>query len=195
MLLYQLLRKPCLALSRLPLTLIWCSLQKSFNYISLRENQANISSLESRGYIDSIIDVSNLPGELNICLIPCTCSRSVRHSWSRLKVDTNWDTFPLKRQCFEDINECINASAGKGKRVLVHCRDGYSLAPTCVIQYLMQKQDMRLINAYELLKAKYPLNIKDCHQDLLVTLEQSLRPGDTHPDCFKQAISRKTAWT
>ncbi|XP_007886034.1 uncharacterized protein LOC103175080 [Callorhinchus milii] len=148
-----------------------------------------------RNSIDSIIDVSNLPGELNICLIPCTCSRSVRHSWSRLKVDTNWDTFPLKRQCFEDINECINASAGKGKRVLVHCRDGYSLAPTCVIQYLMQKQDMRLINAYELLKAKYPLNIKDCHQDLLVTLEQSLRPGDTHPDCFKQAISRKTAWT
>uniref|UniRef100_A0A4W6DLU9 protein-tyrosine-phosphatase n=1 Tax=Lates calcarifer TaxID=8187 RepID=A0A4W6DLU9_LATCA len=60
----------------------------------------------------------------------------------------------LKQRCFEDINECIDASTEKRKRVLVHCRDGFSLAPTCIIQYLMVKQNMRLIAAYELLRAK-----------------------------------------
>uniref|UniRef100_A0A3P8NBV5 protein-tyrosine-phosphatase n=1 Tax=Astatotilapia calliptera TaxID=8154 RepID=A0A3P8NBV5_ASTCA len=55
-------------------------------------------------------------------------------------------------------------SRGKRKRVLVHCRDGYSLAPTCIIQYLMVKQNMRLIAAYELLRAKYPVNIRELLQ-------------------------------
>uniref|UniRef100_A0A7N9B1L5 protein-tyrosine-phosphatase n=1 Tax=Mastacembelus armatus TaxID=205130 RepID=A0A7N9B1L5_9TELE len=89
-----------------------------------------------RNNIDSIIDMSSVPGEL-----------------------------ALKQRCFEDINECINASTEKRKRVLVHCRDGFSLAPTCIIQYLMVKQNMRLIAAYELLRAKYPVNIRECHQN------------------------------
>uniref|UniRef100_A0A3B3HNC9 Dual specificity phosphatase catalytic domain-containing protein n=1 Tax=Oryzias latipes TaxID=8090 RepID=A0A3B3HNC9_ORYLA len=105
---------------------------------------------------------SCVPGELSPCLslIPCTCSRGTRHSWSRLKVDigdmsdTLFNGQPLKLRCFEDINECINASTEKRKRVLVHCRDGFSLAPTCIIQYLMVKQNMRLIAAYELLGPK-----------------------------------------
>uniref|UniRef100_A0A3P8TH91 protein-tyrosine-phosphatase n=1 Tax=Amphiprion percula TaxID=161767 RepID=A0A3P8TH91_AMPPE len=102
----------------------------------------------------------------------------------------------LKQRCFEDINECINASTEKRKRVLVHCRDGFSLAPTCIIQYLMVKQNMRLIAAYELLRAKYPVNIRECHQNVLVSLETALRPGgNVDPECFKQAISRKVAWT
>uniref|UniRef100_A0A3B4ZM23 protein-tyrosine-phosphatase n=1 Tax=Stegastes partitus TaxID=144197 RepID=A0A3B4ZM23_9TELE len=102
----------------------------------------------------------------------------------------------LKQRCFEDINECINASTEKRKRVLVHCRDGFSLAPTCIIQYLMVKQNMRLIAAYELLRAKYPVNIRECHQNVLVSLERALRPGgNVDPECFKQAISRKVAWT
>ncbi|XP_078403990.1 uncharacterized protein LOC144684227 [Cetorhinus maximus] len=162
-------------------------------------NAAYSGRILCKNNIDSIIDMSNLPGEFNMCLIPCTCSRNVKHSWSRLKVDindfSNDDVFPLKQRCFEDINECINASTEKQKRVLIHCRDGYSLAPTCIIQYLMQKQNMQLMTAYEFVKAKYPVNIKECHQNLLVTLEKSLRPGNTNPECFKQALSRKMAWT
>uniref|UniRef100_A0A3B4UYQ9 protein-tyrosine-phosphatase n=1 Tax=Seriola dumerili TaxID=41447 RepID=A0A3B4UYQ9_SERDU len=122
--------------------------------------------------------------------------------WSRLKVDIGdvpgalGDGPALKQRCFEDINECIDASTEKRKRVLVHCRDGFSLAPTCIIQYLMVKQNMRLIAAYELLRAKYPVNIRECHQNVLVSLERALRPGgNVDPECFKQAISRKVAWT
>uniref|UniRef100_A0A3P9K6R1 protein-tyrosine-phosphatase n=1 Tax=Oryzias latipes TaxID=8090 RepID=A0A3P9K6R1_ORYLA len=88
-----------------------------------------------RNNIDSIIDMSCVPGEL-----------------SPYMSDTLFDGQPLKLRCFEDINECINASTEKRKRVLVHCRDGFSLAPTCIIQYLMVKQNMRLIAAYELLR-------------------------------------------
>lgn len=155
-----------------------------------------------RNNIDSIIDMSSVPSELHLNLIPCTCSRGTRHSWSRLKVDIGdvpdvvGDVPALKQRCFEDINECINASTEKKKRVLVHCRDGFSLAPTCIIQYLMVKQNMRLITAYELLRAKYPLNIRECHQNVLVSLERALHPGgNVDPECFKQAISRKVAWT
>ncbi|KAM4733320.1 uncharacterized protein FYW61_006799 [Anableps anableps] len=157
-----------------------------------------------RNNIDSIIDMSSVPGEQapSLSLIPCTCSRGSRHSWSRLKVDigdmpdTLEDHPALKHCCFEDINECINASMEKRKRVLVHCRDGFSLAPMCIIQYLMVKQNMRLIAAYELLRAKYPVNIKECHQNVLVSLERALWPGgEVDPECFKQALSRKLAWT
>ncbi|KAJ8249111.1 hypothetical protein GJAV_G00231290 [Gymnothorax javanicus] len=151
-----------------------------------------------RNNIDSIVDMSSLPGpgETSLCLIPCTCSRGARHSWSRLKVDIGDDLSGSGPRCFQDINECIDASAGKRKRVLVHCRDGYSLAPTCVIQYLMVKQNMRLLAAYELLRSRYPLNIKESHQDVLVSLERALRPGgDVDPECFKVAISRRVAWT
>ncbi|KAL4622718.1 hypothetical protein GN956_G19820 [Arapaima gigas] len=148
-----------------------------------------------RNNIDSIIDMSSLPGEVGPCLIPCTCSRGARHSWSRLKVDIG-EGPALPQRCFEDINGCIDASTEKRKRVLVHCRDGYSLAPVCIIQYLMVRQNMRLIAAYELLRAKYPVNIRECHQNVLVSLERALRPGSNEdPECFKQAISRKVAWT
>ncbi|KAI7811729.1 uncharacterized protein LOC130552131 isoform X2 [Triplophysa rosa] len=155
-----------------------------------------------RNNIDSIIDMSSLPGETCLRLIPCTCSRGVKHSWSRLKVDMSdlpdavQEGLALKHRCFEDINECIDASTEKRKRVLVHCRDGFSLAPTCIIQYLMVKQNMKLIAAYELLRAKHPVNIRESHQNVLVSLERALRPGgNTDPECFKQAISRKVAWS
>ncbi|KAM6973317.1 uncharacterized protein FYW47_003439 [Aplochiton taeniatus] len=157
-----------------------------------------------RNNIDSIIDMSSLPGEPGPCLnlIPCTCSRGARHSWSRLKVDISGapdalaDGPALKQRCFEDVNECIDASTEKRKRVLVHCRDGYSMAPTCIIQYLMVKKNMRLISAYELLRAKYPVNIRECHQNMLVSLERALQPGAAlDPEGFKLAISRKVAWT
>lgn len=157
-----------------------------------------------RNNIDSVIDMSGAPGEPGprLSLVPCTCSRGARHSWSRLKVDIGdvpdalGDGPALKQRCFEDINECIDASAGKRRRVLVHCRDGFSLAPTCIIQYLMVRRDMRLVAAYELLRARYPVNIRECHQNVLVSLERALRPGgSTDPECFKQAISRKVAWS
>ncbi|XP_048113524.1 uncharacterized protein LOC125303691 isoform X1 [Alosa alosa] len=155
-----------------------------------------------RNNIDSIIDMSNLPGEASLSLIPCTCSRGTKHSWSRLKVDIGElpesapESPAFKPRCFEDINECIDASTEKRKRVLVHCRDGFSLAPTCIIQYLMVRQNMRLIAAYELLRAKHPLNIRESHQNVLVSLERALRPGgNMEPEGFKQAISRKVAWT
>ncbi|KAM9753880.1 uncharacterized protein ACNS7B_007068 isoform 1-T2 [Menidia menidia] len=157
-----------------------------------------------RNNIDSIIDMSGAPGAPGpaLSLIPCTCSRGARHSWSRLKVDIGdvpvavGDGSALKQRCFEDINECIDASAEKRKRVLVHCRDGFSLAPTCVIQYLMVRRNMRLIAAYELLRARYPVNIRERHQNVLVSLEGALRPGgNVEPECFKQAISRRVAWT
>lgn len=149
-----------------------------------------------RNNIDSIVDMSSLPGETSLSLIPCTCSRGARHTWSRLKVDMGDLSDDSGARCFQDINACIDASAGKRQRVLVHCRDGYSLAPTCVIQYLMVKQNMRLLAAYELIRARYPLNIRECHQDVLVGLERALRPeGDVDPECFKVAISRRVAWT
>lgn len=151
-----------------------------------------------RNNIDSIIDMSSVQGEPRLGLIPCTCSRGARHTWSRLKVDIGDvpDAIADGQCCFQDINECMDASTEKRKRVLVHCRDGFSLAPMCIIQYLMVKQNMRLIAAYELLRAKYPVNIKECHQNVLVSLERALRPrGNLDPESFKQAISRRVAWT
>ncbi|KAM6359102.1 uncharacterized protein FN964_004959 [Alca torda] len=150
--------------------------------------------------IDSIIDMSSLPSDCSLSIIPCTCRRGgFRHNWSRLKVDIqaplHGDHHRKGQPCFRDINECIEASLEKGKRVLIHCRDGYSLGPTCVIQYLMVKHSMRLLAAYEFVRARYPLNIQECHQDLLVGLEMSLQPGAINIMCLKHCLSRKTAWS
>lgn len=150
--------------------------------------------------IDSIIDVSSLPSDCSLSVIPCTCQRGgFRHSWSRLKVDIqaplHGDYHDMGQPCFRHINNCIEASLEKGKRVLLHCRDGYSLGPTCVIQYLMVKHSMRLLAAYELVRARYPLNIQECHQDLLVGLEMSLQPGSINIMCLKHSLSRKMAWS
>ncbi|XP_077373939.1 uncharacterized protein LOC144016549 isoform X2 [Festucalex cinctus] len=147
-----------------------------------------------RNDIDSIIDMSGAPAPA-LSLVPCTCPRGARrHSWSRLKVDVG-DGAAERRSCFDAVNECLHASAGKRRRVLVHCGDGLSLAPTCVIQYLMLKRDMRLVAAYQLLRDRYPVNIRECHRNMLVGLERALRPGDADPEGFKRAISRKVAWT
>lgn len=149
--------------------------------------------------ISSIIDMSSLPSDCNLNFIPCTCHQESQHSWSRLKVHIQGpleqECTSLQQPCFWDINKCIDASIEKRKRVLIHCRDGYSLAPTCVIQYLMVKHKLRLLAAYEFVKARYPLNIREWHQDLLVGLERSLWPGEVDMECFKQAMSRKMAWT
>ncbi|XP_071618308.1 dual specificity protein phosphatase 2-like [Heliangelus exortis] len=150
--------------------------------------------------IDSIIDMSSLPSDHSLSIIPCTCQRGgFRHTWSRLKVDIqaplHGDQHQMGQPCFQDINECIEASLEKGKRVLIHCRDGYSLAPTCVIQYLMVKHRMRLLAAYEFVRARYPLNIQECHQDLLVALEMALQPGGINITCLKHSLSRKLAWS
>ncbi|KAM9375903.1 uncharacterized protein KZ484_008413 isoform 1-T2 [Pholidichthys leucotaenia] len=151
-----------------------------------------------RNNIDGIIDMSGAPGSPGpaLSLIPCTCSRGARHSWSRLKVDIGEAAADaLRRRCFDDINECIDASAEKRKRVLVHCRDGFSLAPACVIQYLMVRRNMGLLAAYELLRARHPVNIREGHQEALVSLERSLRPANIDSEGFKQAMSRRVAWT
>ncbi|KAL8169967.1 UNVERIFIED_CONTAM: hypothetical protein K2H54_060786 [Gekko kuhli] len=149
--------------------------------------------------IDSLIDMSSLPRDRSPTFIPCTCGRGPRHSWPRLKVQIQGsleeECSSLQQPGFWDINECIEASLEKRKRVLIHCGDGYSLAPTCVIQYLMVKHDMRLLPAYEFVRARYPLNIRGRHQDLLVGLERSLWPGEGDAQCFKQVLSRKVAWT
>nr|XP_060624713.1 uncharacterized protein LOC132771094 [Anolis sagrei ordinatus] len=149
--------------------------------------------------IDSIIDMSSLPRECRLNFIPCTCRRGSQHSWSRLKVHIQGpleeDCPSLQQTCFWDINACIDASLEKRKRILIHCRDGYSLAPTCVIQYFMVKHRMRLLAAYEFVRARYPVNIRECHRDLLVGLERSLWPGELDMENFKQAMSRKIAWT
>ncbi|XP_074852087.1 uncharacterized protein LOC142013988 isoform X2 [Carettochelys insculpta] len=163
-------------------------------------NAAYCGRVLCRNNIDSIIDMSSLPSNCSPSVIPCTCSRGeLRHSWSRLKVDLqgplNGDCPALREPCFWDINECIEASLEKRKRVLIHCLDGYSLAPTCVIQYLMVKHNMRLMSAYEFVRARYPLNIRECHQDMLVGLEKSLQPGDVDIECLKHSMSRKVAWT
>ncbi|KAH0620974.1 hypothetical protein JD844_021915 [Phrynosoma platyrhinos] len=149
--------------------------------------------------IDSIIDMSSLPRDCKLNLIPCTCQQGPHHSWSRLKVHIQGpletECLSLQQPCFQEINACIDASLEKRKRVLIHCRDGYSLAPTCVIQYLMVKHRMRLLAAYEFVRAKYPVNITECHRDLLVGLERSLWSGEIDMERFKQAMSRKMAWT
>ncbi|XP_059682105.1 troponin I, fast skeletal muscle [Gavia stellata] len=41
----------------------------------------------------------------------------------------------------------------------------------------MVKHSIRLLAAYEFMGARYPLNIQECHQDLLVGLEMSLQHG------------------
>ncbi|XP_043914866.1 uncharacterized protein LOC122791259 [Protopterus annectens] len=162
-------------------------------------NAAYSGRILCKNHIDSIIDMSDLSSQQNVWLIPCTCSQDAKHSWSRLKIHLNDSSTRkgdnLKQCCFEDIIDYISASVEKKKRVLIHCRDGYSLAPTCIIQYLMLKQNMTLMAAYEFVRARYPVNIKECHQNLLVSLEKSLRPGNIDPECFKQALSRKVAWT
>ncbi|GAB0190021.1 troponin I, fast skeletal muscle [Grus japonensis] len=148
--------------------------------------------------IDSIIDMSSLPSDLSLSVIPCTCRQGgFRRSWSRLKVDIqaplHGDHHKMGQPCFRDINECIEASLEKGKCVLIHCRDCYSLGPTCVILYLMVKHSMRLLAAYEFVRAWYPLDIQECHQDLLVGLEMSLQPGGINITCLKHSLSRKSA--
>ncbi|XP_006134987.2 uncharacterized protein LOC102447711 [Pelodiscus sinensis] len=163
-------------------------------------NAAYCGRVLCRNNIDSIIDMSSLPSSCILNVIPCTCSREgLQHSWSRLKVDIqgplNGGCPALREPCFWDINECIEASLEKRKRVLIHCLDGYSLAPTCVIQYLMVKHNMRLMAAYEFVRARYPLNIRECHRDMLVGLERSLHPGDMDMECLKLSMSRKVAWT
>ncbi|CAM4566812.1 unnamed protein product [Lepidochelys olivacea] len=163
-------------------------------------NAAYCGRVLCRNNIDSIIDMSSLPSNCSLSVIPCTCSRGgLRHSWSRLKVDIqgplNGECPALREPCFWDINECIEASLEKRKRVLIHCLDGYSLAPTCVIQYLMVKHNMRLMAAYEFVRARYPLNIRECHRDMLVGLERSLQPGDVDMERLKHSMSRKVAWT
>ncbi|KAF7245576.1 Dual specificity protein phosphatase 3 [Varanus komodoensis] len=149
--------------------------------------------------IDSIIDMSSLPGDYGLNFIPCTCGRGPQHSWPRLKVylqgPLEEECLSLQQPCFWDINECIEASLEKRKRVLIHCRDGYSLAPTCVIQYLMVKHHMRLLAAYGFVRARHPVNIQECHRNLLVGLERALWPGEVDMESFKQAMSRKVAWT
>ncbi|XP_066854036.1 uncharacterized protein [Anser cygnoides] len=150
--------------------------------------------------IDSIIDVSSLPRDHSLSIIPCTCGRAgFRHSWPRLRVDIRASLHgghhEIGQPCFLDINECIEASMEKGKRVLIHCRDGYSLGPTCVIQYLMVKHSMGLMAAYGFVRARYPLNIQEHHQDLLVALEMSLQPGTASLVCLKHSLSRKVAWS
>nr|XP_047922537.1 uncharacterized protein LOC106042583 isoform X2 [Anser cygnoides] len=150
--------------------------------------------------IDSIIDVSSLPRDRSLSIIPCTCGRAgFRHSWPRLRVDIRASLHgghhEIGQPCFLDINECIEASMEKGKRVLIHCRDGYSLGPTCVIQYLMVKHSMGLLAAYGFVRARYPLNIQEHHQDLLVALEMSLQPGTASLVCLKHSLSRKVAWS
>uniref|UniRef100_A0A3P8TEA1 Tyrosine specific protein phosphatases domain-containing protein n=1 Tax=Amphiprion percula TaxID=161767 RepID=A0A3P8TEA1_AMPPE len=110
-------------------------------------------------------------GSLERALIPCTCSRVDIGDVP----DALGDGPALKQRCFEDINECINASTEKRKRVLVHCRDGFSLAPTCIIQYLMVKQNMRLIAAYELLRA-------NSFWETVYALQEVVRT----PNCFVQ---------
>ncbi|CAM5149664.1 unnamed protein product [Natator depressus] len=163
-------------------------------------NAAYCGRVLCRNSIDSIIDMSSLPSNCSLSVIPCTCSRGgLRHSWSRLKVDIqgplNGECPALREPYFWDINECIEASLEKRKRVLIHCLDGYSLAPTCVIQYLMVKHNMRLMAAYEFVRARYPLNIRECHRDMLVGLERSLQPGDVDMERLKHSMSRKVAWT
>lgn len=150
--------------------------------------------------IDSIIDMSSLPSDLSLSVIPCTCRQGgFRRSWSRLKVDIqaplHGDHHKMGQPCFRDINECIEASLEKGKCVLIHCRDCYSLGPTCVILYLMVKHSMRLLAAYEFVRVWYPLDIQECHQDLLVGLEMSLQPGGINITCLKHSLSRKVAWS
>uniref|UniRef100_A0A8C3BAH7 Tyrosine specific protein phosphatases domain-containing protein n=1 Tax=Cairina moschata TaxID=8855 RepID=A0A8C3BAH7_CAIMO len=139
-------------------------------------------------------------GRVLLSIIPCTCGRAgFRHSWPRLRVDIRASLHgghhEIGQPCFLDINECIKASVEKGKHVLIHCRDGYSLGPTCVIQYLMVKHSMGLLAAYGFVRARYPLNIQECHQDLLVALEMSLQPGTASLACLKHSLSRKMAWS
>ncbi|XP_072194662.1 uncharacterized protein [Excalfactoria chinensis] len=150
--------------------------------------------------INNIIDMSSLPSDHSLSIIPCTCGRGgFRHNWSRLRIDIqaflHGNLHEIRQPCFLVINECIEALMEKGKRVLIHCRDGYSLGPTCVIQYLMVKHSMRLLAAYELVRARYPLKIQECHQDLLVGLEMSLQPGGVNVACLKHSLSRKLAWS
>ncbi|XP_062433523.1 uncharacterized protein LOC134141357 [Rhea pennata] len=163
-------------------------------------NAAYSGRVLCKNSIDSIIDMSSLPSDHSLSIIPCTCGRGgFRHCWSRLKVDIqatlDEDHHQLGQPCFWDINECIEASLEKGKRILIHCRDGYSLSPTCVIQYLMVKHSMRLLAAYEFVRARYPLNIQECHQDMLVGLEMTLQPGGVNMADLKYSLSRKMAWS
>uniref|UniRef100_A0A8C8SRW4 protein-tyrosine-phosphatase n=1 Tax=Pelusios castaneus TaxID=367368 RepID=A0A8C8SRW4_9SAUR len=129
-------------------------------------NAAYCGRVLCRNGIDSIIDMSSLPSDCSLRVIPCMCSRGeLRHSWSRLK-----------------------ASLEKRKRVLIHCLDGYSLAPTCIIQYLMVKHNMRLMAAYEFVRARYPLNIRECHQDMLGQYVELL---GTSPEGEPEAAQKK----
>lgn len=54
------------------------------------------------------------------------------------------------RRCNKFLRKCINNK----KKVLVHCRAGYSRSPTIVIAYLMAEEGIRLIRAQEYCEKK-----------------------------------------
>ena len=52
---------------------------------------------------------------------------------------------------FEETSEFIEKSLLSNGRVMVHCREGYSRAPTVVCAYFMMKRRMRLMDALKMI--------------------------------------------
>lgn len=59
-------------------------------------------------------------------------------------------------QYFEECNEFIESCFRTKGKVLVHCDNGISRAPTIVIAFLMKNKNIGFTHALEMLKKKHP---------------------------------------
>ncbi|CAG9331328.1 unnamed protein product [Blepharisma stoltei] len=59
-------------------------------------------------------------------------------------------------QHFDECNDFIDKANREKGRVLVHCSNGVSRAPTITIAYLMYKKPCGFTQAFEFVKAKHP---------------------------------------
>lgn len=110
--------------------------------------------------IESMVDMSNLLPEdvprSKIRDIPCMCPSPYKHTRLRLNIQVRDSTDEDLMPYLEDINGFIEANRRRNKRVLIFCYSGKSSSPTAVIQYLMHHNSMRLQQAYDHVKRRFP---------------------------------------
>ncbi|EDV27132.1 uncharacterized protein TRIADDRAFT_22706 [Trichoplax adhaerens] len=84
------------------------------------------------------------------------CPSPYKHTRLRLNIQVRDSTDEDLMPYLEDINSFIEANRRRNKRVLIFCYTGKSSAPTAVIQYLMHHSNMRLQQAHEHVKRRFP---------------------------------------
>ncbi|CAA6654343.1 unnamed protein product [Spirodela intermedia] len=96
---------------------------------------------------------------LGISHILCLCSNEIGQSDSQYPDNFEYKNFSISDNDDEDISglfeeafDFIDGIEQKGGKVLVHCFEGRSRSATVVLAYMMQRKNMTLLDAWDLLK-------------------------------------------